>query len=71
MAGAAAGPAGSAVMTGKDGAVKIHLGVRGLFQSVSVPACGAWSREVTDDPKLVRCDDCRATFDFVMAGGGQ
>lgn len=47
-----------------------HLEVRGLFRpDHGQPACGKWSQRVTADPALVTCEDCKATLDFVMAGG--
>jgi hypothetical protein len=44
-----------------------HLAVRGLWQMVSVPACGAWSRDLARDLADVSCPDCRATLDYAMA----
>lgn len=45
----------------------MHFKVPGYFGTAGIPACGAWSRDLTSKPEDVRCDDCRATLDYAMA----
>lgn len=46
-----------------------HFAVRGLSETASIPACGAWSRDLASRPEDVRCEDCKATLDYAMAAG--